>query len=75
MDLHLIIGIFSLSLHLRKVSFYFQDCYILDTGSTNGIFAWIGKEASKEERIHAVKAAEGFLAKHGLPQWTRVRNY
>ena len=54
------------------LSLIFQDCFILDTGSTNGIFAWIGKEASKDERMHAVKAAEGFLVKNGLPKWTKV---
>ena len=25
------------------------DCFILDSGTTTGIFAWIGKESSKEE--------------------------
>ncbi len=49
-----------------------QDCFILDSGTTTGVFAWIGKEATKEERIHAIKAAEAFLEKNGLPKWTRV---
>jgi hypothetical protein len=47
----------------------------LDTGSTSGIFAWIGKEASKEERIQAMKSAEVFLEKHNLPKWTKVGIY
>ena len=49
-----------------------QDCFILDTGSTSGIFAWIGKESSKEERVKAMKSAEAFLEKNSLPKWTRV---
>ena len=44
----------------------------MDTGSSNGIFAWIGKEATKEERIQAMKSAEAFLEKNGLPKWTKV---
>lgn len=49
-----------------------KDAYILDTGSTNGIFAWVGKEASKEERIQVMKSAEAFLEQNGLPRWTKV---
>lgn len=49
-----------------------KDCFILDTGSNNGLFAWIGKEASKEERVQAMKSAESFLEKQGLPKWTKV---
>lgn len=49
-----------------------QDCFILNTGSTSGIFAWIGKEASKDERVQAMKSAESFLEKSGLPKWTKV---
>ena len=50
----------------------FQDCFILDTGSNNGIFAWIGKNSSKEEKFETMKSAEGFLAQYGLPKWTKV---
>ena len=46
----------------------------MDTGSTNGIFAWVGKEATKEERIQVMKSAEAFLEQNGLPRWTKVRN-
>jgi gelsolin len=49
-----------------------EDCFILDTGSTSGIFAWIGKEASQEERVQAMKTAETFLERNGLPKWTKV---
>ncbi|XP_059094950.1 gelsolin, cytoplasmic-like isoform X1 [Tigriopus californicus] len=49
-----------------------EDCFILDTGSTTGIFAWIGKESNKEERVQAMVTAEAFLEKNGLPKWTRV---
>jgi len=46
----------------------------LYTGTTSGIFVWIGKEASKEERIQAMKSGEAFLTKNNLPKWTKVCN-
>jgi len=49
-----------------------SDCFILDSGSTTGIFVWIGKASSKDERVQAMKSAESFLAKNGLPKWTKV---
>jgi len=49
-----------------------EDCFVLDSGTTNGIFVWIGKESSKEERIQAMKSAESFLAQNGLPKWTKI---
>ena len=50
----------------------FQDCFILDSGNSNGIFVWIGKDSSKDERIKSMKSAEGFLVKNELPIWTKV---
>ena len=49
-----------------------QDCFILDTGSSSGIFVWIGKHATKQEKVQAMKSAEDFLAKSGLPKWTKI---
>ncbi|RDD41012.1 Advillin [Trichoplax sp. H2] len=48
-----------------------DDCFILNTGPS-GVFAWIGKNASREERTKAVKFAMGFLDAKGLPKWTPV---
>ena len=45
---------------------------MLDSGSSNGIFVWIGSGATKEERVQAMKSAESFLAKNDLPKWTKV---
>lgn len=33
-----------------------NDCFLLDTGS-NGIFAWVGKKASKKERSESMRLA------------------
>ena len=55
----------------------FQDCFILDTGKSggdawSGIFVWIGKRSTKEEKVGAMKAAEGYLEKNNLPKWTKI---
>ena len=52
-----------------------DDCFILDTGKSgdgNGIFVWIGKNSTKEEKVGAMKAADGYLAKNNLPAWTSI---
>jgi len=49
-----------------------EDCFLLDTGKSGGIFVWIGKTSSKEEKVGAMKAAEGYLAKSDLPKWTNI---
>ena len=55
----------------KKLSLH-KDCFILDSGSANGIFVWIGKDSSKEEKIQAMKTAEAFLGKNGRESWTKV---
>ena len=37
-------------------SFFFQDAFILDTGA-GGIFAWLGKGATNQEKKAAFKNA------------------
>lgn len=49
----------------------FQDCYILDT-VTSGIFVWIGKQCTKDEKLEAMKLAEKFLVTNTYPVWTKV---
>ena len=49
----------------------------MDTGKSggdawSGIFVWIGKNSTKEEKVGAMKAAEGYLAEHNLPKWTKI---
>jgi len=50
----------------------YKDCFILSSGGMNGIFAWIGKGATKEERGQAMASAEKFLKQLGLPKWAKV---
>jgi len=48
-----------------------KDCFILD-GGKSGIYVWIGKMCTKEEKLGSMKTAEKFLKENGYPQWTRV---
>lgn len=48
-----------------------KDAYILDTGP-NGIFGWVGKRASKDERSSAMKKAMQFAQDNGYPDWTPI---
>jgi hypothetical protein len=50
-----------------------EDCFILDAGQS-GIFAWIGKQCTKQEKLQSMTHAEKFLVEKGYPQWTKV-NY
>lgn len=58
---------------LMRPSYFIQDCFVLNTGRVSGVFAWIGKEATKEEKAKVMEVSEKFLAKEGLPKWTPVR--
>jgi len=56
---------------LKKDMLKEEDAYILSTGAT-GIFVWIGKGASKGEKLHSMKYATQFITDKGLPDWTPV---
>jgi len=47
------------------------DAYILDNAPV-GIDVWIGKGASKDERLHAMKTATDFLAQKKYPNTTPI---
>jgi hypothetical protein len=48
-----------------------NDAFILDTGS-GGIFAWLGKKATKVEKKAAFKNAVDFIQQKKYPNWTHV---
>ena len=48
-----------------------NDAFVLMTGH-GGIFAWVGKNASGPERLHAMKYATNFIKENSLPNWTPV---
>ena len=41
-----------------------KDSFIIDNGSF-GIWVWVGKKASKAERMEAMRNAQGFIKKKG----------
>lgn len=56
---------------LKKELLDGNDAYILDTGSA-GIFVWVGKKASNDEKLHSMKIATDFIKSKGYPNWTPV---
>ena len=48
-----------------------EDAYLIDNGSF-GIWVWIGKLASKDERIEAMRNAQGFIKARNLKAGTPV---
>lgn len=48
-----------------------QDSFIVDNG-TNGIWVWVGKQASQKERMEAMRNAQGFSKKKNYPASTPV---
>ena len=59
--------------NLKNTSF--QDCFVLWSGGQNGVFAWIGKGATKDERKQAMESAQNLINQKGLPIWTKVNKF
>ncbi|XP_055384531.1 gelsolin isoform X2 [Condylostylus longicornis] len=47
-----------------------KDCFILDTGS--GIYVWVGKGSTKQEKTSGLSKAQEFIATKKYPAWTQV---
>ena len=56
---------------LKKELLDTNDCFILDTGS-NGIFIWVGRKSSNDEKAQSMKRATDFLKTKGYPNWTQI---
>jgi len=59
-------------LTLKQSDLKSEDCFLLDTGRS-GIFAWIGRSSSREEKQKAMQLAAKYLEENGYPNWTRVQ--
>jgi len=56
---------------LKKEMLLTEESFILDTGSS-GIYAWVGKKASSQEKARAMKYAMDFIKEHNYPEWTPI---
>ncbi|VVC37887.1 Hypothetical protein CINCED_3A017595 [Cinara cedri] len=48
-----------------------DDCFILDTVSS-GIYVWIGKKGTTQEKVESLKRAQVFIKENNYPAWTTV---
>lgn len=55
----------------KQSSLKTDDCFILDT-VTSGIYAWIGKKGTANEKAAAMKNAENFLKQNNYPSWIQI---
>ncbi|MEO2044729.1 MAG: hypothetical protein ABGX43_09015 [Nitrospinaceae bacterium] len=51
---------------LEQSDLHSRDSFIVDNGSY-GIWVWVGKKASSNERTEAMRNAQGFIKKKGKP--------
>lgn len=56
---------------LKREQLDTNDCFILDVGGS-GIFVWIGKKATKDEKSSAMKFGTNFIAQKKYPSHTPV---
>ncbi|KAL5274428.1 Gel family protein [Megaselia abdita] len=56
---------------LRQEMLDTKDCFILDTGS--GIYVWVGRGATQQEKSQAMSKAQEFLTLKKYPAWTNVQ--
>jgi len=56
---------------LRQSMLETDDAFILSAGQA-GLFVWIGKDASKEEKVKAMAEAENLLKNLSLPKGTNI---
>ena len=51
-----------------------NDAFIVDNGKI-GIWVWIGKKATRQERAEAMRNAQGFIKKKGLLKFVIQRAF
>lgn len=55
---------------LKQEQLKTEDCFILDSGT--GLYVWVGKQATSQEKSNAVTRANEFLQSKKYPTWTQV---
>ncbi|XP_067673342.1 advillin-like [Haliotis asinina] len=56
---------------LKREDLDSNDCFILDSGPS-GIYVWIGKKCTGNEKKSAWQRATDFLSMRGYPEWTSI---
>eukprot|EP00039_Didymoeca_costata_P031430 m.34694 g.34694 ORF g.34694 m.34694 type:complete len:867 (+) comp8764_c0_seq1:99-2699(+) len=56
---------------LNKALLDSNDTYLLTAGSA-GVYSWVGKGATRDEKLAAVKHAQKFVKDNKLPEWTPI---
>ncbi|XP_014292137.1 gelsolin, cytoplasmic isoform X1 [Halyomorpha halys] len=57
---------------LKKSMLKSEDCFILDT-VTSGIYVWVGKGSTTQEKVKALEQGQNFIASNKYPSWTRLQ--
>ncbi|XP_065668513.1 advillin isoform X2 [Hydra vulgaris] len=56
---------------LKKEDLDSNDCFILDAGQS-GVFSWIGKKCTQNEKKAAMNNAMKFIKEKGYPEYTKL---
>ncbi|XP_054272999.1 gelsolin, cytoplasmic isoform X2 [Macrosteles quadrilineatus] len=56
---------------LRQDMLDTNDAFILDT-VTSGIYVWVGKKSTTQEKVEALKNGQAFLKEKNYPSWTKI---
>lgn len=49
-----------------------DDCFILDT-VTSGIYIWVGKKSTVQEKVKALEQGQSFITANKYPPWTKLQ--
>uniref|UniRef100_A0A0P4VVN5 Putative actin regulatory gelsolin/villin family n=3 Tax=Rhodnius TaxID=13248 RepID=A0A0P4VVN5_9HEMI len=49
-----------------------EDCFILDTVNS-GIYVWVGRTSTTQEKIESLKRGQTFLEEKNYPAWTQIK--
>ncbi|KAJ1532265.1 hypothetical protein ONE63_000881 [Megalurothrips usitatus] len=49
-----------------------NDAFILDAGAS-GIYVWVGRKSTKDEKLESMKKGEKYLSDNKYPSWTKMQ--
>uniref|UniRef100_A0A224XQJ4 Putative actin regulatory gelsolin/villin family n=1 Tax=Panstrongylus lignarius TaxID=156445 RepID=A0A224XQJ4_9HEMI len=57
---------------LKRSMLKSEDCFVLDT-VTSGIFVWVGRGSTTQEKVEALTRGQAFLKDNNYPAWTQMQ--